>query len=729
MLRSTLYTLIVLLIMCTSVAIAQCPVNIGFEMGDFTNWTGYTGTFRSVTGGNGPGVLSLPTQGIVSGRHTIITRASQQKDYYANFPIASPNGSSYVVKLGNEITGAQAESLTYTFTVPPNNDQFSLIYYYALVLEDPPNGSHTNENKPKFTAKVFDVTANKYTDCGSFNFVSISTLPGFTKAPQQSAANDVYYKNWSPVTIDLRGYAGKTLRLEFTTNDCAPGGHFGYAYIDINQNCTSPISGNLICDNNPNITLTAPSGFKEYYWYKDLDFTKVISTTNAYTVAPAPPIGTQYSVRIVPYPGIGCEDTVSTIVKNADKLALNVKSKISVCKGQPANLKADSITAGSDSAFTFKYCTDAACTNFIPDPTNITTAGTYYIQAVAGCTYVKPVEVAFLPVSALKITNPPEVCGGTVDITDTAITAGSLNLLNMTYWRDAAATLSLSLSEAKTINKSGTYYIKSSNSIGCYDMQPVTVLINDMPQLQTNATEGCDLINLTAPAITKGSLPGATYTYWTDANATIPLAHPDTVTVSNTYYIKATTPAGCWVIKPVAVAIYPYPTLNVTNPPAVTFPETVDITQTFTPQTGTIYSYYLDSLTTRLIPYPTKIGKRGTYYIKALNGSACSVTFPVKVTINKPPDVDFGTNTFTPNGDNINDVFHIKIPVSMKLKSFRVYGPWGGLLFETADSNKGWDGTYNGKKLSVGTYYWIFEAYDTYLNQNVKKSGSISIVM
>ena len=92
--------------------------------------------------------------------------------------------------------------------------------------------------------KVFNVTDNKYETCGAFEFISAPNLPGFKES---TVKKTVFYKEWAPITLKLPGYQGKTLRLEFTTNDCSRGGHFGYAYLDVNDNCTTPVTGNVFC--------------------------------------------------------------------------------------------------------------------------------------------------------------------------------------------------------------------------------------------------------------------------------------------------------------------------------------------------------------------------------------------------------------------------------------------------------------------------------------------------
>ena len=64
-------------------------------------------------------------------------------------------------------------------------------------------------------------------------------------------------------------------------------------------------------------------------------------------------------------------------------------------------------------------------------------------------------------------------------------------------------------------------------------------------------------VNITVPAVTVGStLPsGTVLSYHTNMAGNITLPNPTTIAVSNTYYIKATSTAGCSDIKPVVVTI------------------------------------------------------------------------------------------------------------------------------------------------------------------------------
>ncbi|MCT4582402.1 MAG: gliding motility-associated C-terminal domain-containing protein [Flavobacteriales bacterium] len=75
------------------------------------------------------------------------------------------------------------------------------------------------------------------------------------------------------------------------------------------------------------------------------------------------------------------------------------------------------------------------------------------------------------------------------------------------------------------------------------------------------------------------------------------------------------------------------------------------------------------------------------------------------------PEISF-PNGFTPNDDGTNDYWQIDFIKEFPQSVVEVYNRWGQLLFRSIGYNEPWDGIYKGKRLPVGTYYYIIELND-----------------
>jgi gliding motility-associated-like protein len=70
-------------------------------------------------------------------------------------------------------------------------------------------------------------------------------------------------------------------------------------------------------------------------------------------------------------------------------------------------------------------------------------------------------------------------------------------------------------------------------------------------------------------------------------------------------------------------------------------------------------------------------------------------------------------NTFTPNGDGTNDTWGVPEIRFFSGARVQVFERSGKRVFYTEDPDVSWDGTYQGKTLPVGTYYWVLELGET----------------
>lgn len=99
----------------------------------------------------------------------------------------------------------------------------------------------------------------------------------------------------------------------------------------------------------------------------------------------------------------------------------------------------------------------------------------------------------------------------------------------------------------------------------------------------------------------------------------------------------------------------------------------------------------------------------GSYfvYMKVASANGCSDSVAKIIVVGDDPTF-FVPNAFTPNGDNINDLF---MPKSIGLKNYQmqIFSRWGQLLFSTNDPAAGWNGRTNGGDIAPsGSYIYKF---------------------
>ena len=91
------------------------------------------------------------------------------------------------------------------------------------------------------------------------------------------------------------------------------------------------------------------------------------------------------------------------------------------------------------------------------------------------------------------------------------------------------------------------------------------------------------------------------------------------------------------------------------------------------------------------------------YTITVTDGAGCKISD--SLTVNVTSTGLLIPTGFSPNGDGVNDVFHVLNKNLVKL-DLAVFDRWGVKVYETTDWTVGWDGTFKGMKQEIGTYVW-----------------------
>jgi len=86
-------------------------------------------------------------------------------------------------------------------------------------------------------------------------------------------------------------------------------------------------------------------------------------------------------------------------------------------------------------------------------------------------------------------------------------------------------------------------------------------------------------------------------------------------------------------------------------------------------------------------------------------------------------------NVFTPNGDQVNDVFRAYGAESGQF-SLSVFNRWGQEIWRSTDPALHWDGREKGSEVPDGTYIYMLEFEDTCegVKLTVVKYGHVSLL-
>jgi gliding motility-associated-like protein len=98
----------------------------------------------------------------------------------------------------------------------------------------------------------------------------------------------------------------------------------------------------------------------------------------------------------------------------------------------------------------------------------------------------------------------------------------------------------------------------------------------------------------------------------------------------------------------------------------------------------------------------------------AANAYGCSVSDKILVKALCNSDVVFIPNTFSPNGDHINDLFYPRGSGVYLIKSMRIFNRLGQMVYEKMNfapnvETEGWNGHIGSRKLPEDVYVYFIE--------------------
>ena len=415
-----------------------------------------------------------------------------------------------------------------------------------------------------------------------------------------------------------------------------------------------------------------------------------------------------------------------TVTVNPIPTAPTITSNSPVCVGSTLNLQTPAV-AGATYAWTGPNGFTSSAQN--PSITNVTAAdaGGYSVAlTVAGCTGPASASVNVLvdPQSTAHAGSDQTVCPQTTPITLTGTITGGPATGKWTTTGTGAIASATSLQTTYTPSAqdisagSVTFTLATVSNDNCaISTSQTTVKF----QLLKAVTAGADQsICSQSGAKLNGQITIAGGGIWTSSgtgtfnpgasqlNATYYPSQADIAKGAVTLTLTANNAGNCYIPSDkLNVKLIPPPTVNAGGTVYVLKGQTITLTPKVSdPNVTYTWSPDIDiSSTTAADPVVTGSVDR-TYTVTVVDSRGCVSSDKVNVVVSPLITIP---NTFTPNGDGINDLWNIVGLTAYTHATIDIFDRNGQKVFHSVGYGVPWDGTTNGKQVPYGVYYYIID--------------------
>ncbi|RTL60297.1 MAG: PKD domain-containing protein [Sphingobacteriales bacterium] len=261
-----------------------------------------------------------------------------------------------------------------------------------------------------------------------------------------------------------------------------------------------------------------------------------------------------------------------------------------------------------------------------------------------------------------------------------------------------------------------TYYVTGTTPQACSAVDSITIKV----QKPFTITASGDT-NICAGQSVQLLASGADKYIWSPGSGlnnpaiSNPIAGPSATT---NYMVVGYDNNGCFTDTAyVAVNVYNYPTVNLGRDTTIMGGSSIElkpissndvVSWQWTAEPAGTLSCYTCPITT------AKPIVNSIYTVEVKNSIGCATTGAIKVIVLCQGGKIYLPNSFTPNGDGINDWFYVMGNGVQTIKVFQIFDRWGKIIFNkrniAANSRlDGWNGQFNGVDLPTGVYPYIIE--------------------
>lgn len=427
----------------------------------------------------------------------------------------------------------------------------------------------------------------------------------------------------------------------------------------------------------------------------------------------------------------GCDSLVTTelFVKPLPQVSLGADQQS--CVGSTVTLNA--VTDGTITIWS---------TNETSASIDVTTTNEYWFEAeLDGCSARDTIEVSFFLIPAAAFTaNDASQCllGNVFNFSPTSAFAPGTTF----SWAFTGSSTPTSTVEDPTNiswDADGTYAVSLEvTENGCVSA-PSTLNITVFPQpiADFNAlpTQGCEPVEVKFNNTTQSAVLYTSAWVLGDGNNSTDQSPVHTYLQDGNYNVTLTVTDdnGCvdTESKPNYITVYPQPIAGFSLLEDVLTTTSPILTVTSEAQQATNCLYYLNDGTAWTdCSFTANIAGSGTFTITQVvtSGAGCIDSTSQVFTVRPTPEV-FVPNTFTPNGDFVNERFEPSLSWIGDY-NITIFDRWGGVIFETDDLFTYWNGKEQnyGKDIPTGVYVYKIRYRPYELEKDFYVTGSIALI-
>jgi gliding motility-associated-like protein len=347
-----------------------------------------------------------------------------------------------------------------------------------------------------------------------------------------------------------------------------------------------------------------------------------------------------------------------------------------------------------------------------PPPQTYNTVGTFNVQLLAtnssGCRDTVSMAINTYVVPTIYAGPDTLICRGT----GTQLSASGGN----TYTWSPTNGLSCTNCPNPIANPDAeTAYVVSGTSLqGCSNTD--TVIVKVKQRFVMNSSPGDTLCKGGSVRLFASGAFSYSWSPATGLNSTTspsPLASPVSTT---TYMVVGTDDRACFKDTGyVNVKVFPIPTVEAGPDKTIKAGQSVELRPTISSDVNTVLWIPTGSIAGSNFPAVTvKPTETTEYTVEVRNAGGCKAKDNLTIFVMCDGSNVFIPNTFSPNGDGVNDLFYPRGTGLFRIKCMRIFNRWGEVVFEKNDftpndASYAWNGTYQGRKLNPDVYVYTLQ--------------------